>query len=206
MFNTMTTWSPIVLVGALALAGCRESQPAPSDPASETPTSTGSPAPGAAATPTPPPSSGPANPTSIEVSGITFTIDGDWPQRASTGQFAPAAQFQIGDNNAALIKFYGEEMGPAQMNIDRWVSQVGNPTSDPDKDTFTRDGMTFNTLAIAGDISPTMGAAPIPGWTLYGAIIEGGPATTVYIKATAPTGTLDRAAWDGIIESARVAE
>jgi hypothetical protein len=139
---------------------------------------------------------------------LTFTAPAGWTSKPSTSTMR-VAEFVLpkvaGDAEDAslVVYFFGGQGGSAQANIDRWISQMEQPSGKPSKDVAVASSMTVNGLKISlVDVSGTYTAEMSPGsadhvnktgFRLKAAMIEtpGGP---YYIKLTGPAKTV--AKWD----------
>jgi hypothetical protein len=182
-----------------------------------------------AATPTsdflsaPPVPAGTVEGSVLTAAGLSFVIPEGWEQQTPSSSMRLAQLGLPGDAGAAemtLFCFGPTQGGARQANIDRWVGQF----SDPDRPggavestvdtTEGTDGLTVTTVKAAGTLTTTsMGPfappqAPQPDQALFGAIVEGGPMGSVFVKVTGPKATLDAqdTALEAFLESLKRAE
>lgn len=203
------------LVGALA--ACDRGEPAA--PTADTAPPATTPAPSA------PPATAPAaastgEPTAggtVDASGLTFSMPAGWTRKApgtmrvaELGAPAPEGSTE----EAAEIAFFSfgpQGAGDAASNVARWASLVlddaGQPA--PHESTTEKVGaLTVTLVQTSGAYqsgSPAGPKTPKPGFTLLGAIIEGGPQGPLYIRMTGPKAVIEahRERWFGMIRSAR---
>lgn len=208
----------LIPIAALAgaLAACDRSEPAPAattpapQAAAPAPTTT---APPAASTPAPAPTAG----GTVDASGLTFSMPTGWTRKApgtmrvaELGAPAPEGSTE----EAAEIAFFSfgpQGAGDAAANVTRWASLVlddaGQPA--PHESTTEKVGALSVTLVQTTGAyqsgSPAGPKTPKPGFTLLGAIIEGGPEGPLYIRMTGPKAVIEahRERWFGMIRSAR---
>jgi len=200
------------LVGALAACDRAEPESAPADTAPPAAT----PAPVATA----PVATSPAQPTAggtVDASGLTFSMPTGWTRRApgtmrvaELGAPAPEGSTE----EAAEIAFFSfgpQGAGDAAANVARWASLVldegGQPA--PHESTTEKVGELSVTLVQTTGVyqsgSPAGPKTPKPGFTLLGAIIEGGPQGPLYIRMTGPKAVIEehRERWFGMMRSTR---
>jgi hypothetical protein len=200
------------LVGALA--ACDRGEPAQA-PASATPPAA-TPAPAATA----PASTSASEPTAggtVDASGLTFSMPAGWTRKApgtmrvaELGAPAPEGSTE----EAAEIAFFSfgpQGAGDAAANVARWASLVHDDAGQPAPHTTGTVNVGDLTLTLVESTgayqsgSPAGPKTPKPGFTLFGAIIEGGPQGPLYIRMTGPTAVINehRERWHALIRSAR---
>jgi len=142
--------------------------------------------------------------------GITFDVPEGWESRPPSSSMR-SAEFAMpsgeGETGEAILAAFAGIRGTVDQNINRWIGQVSNPTGGPERGTMEVGDLTVHTVRITGTFSTGMmmgGGAPEPGTTLIGAVITGGPAGPVFLKATGPASVvadhLD--AWESLLRSA----
>ena len=152
--------------------------------------------------------------TTLFVSGVAMDVDAGWAAEEVSSSMR-AAQFRMpapegsdaGDATLAVFRNIG---GEPEANIARWVGQIADQTSPPERETIDAGGgLTVYTLAVVGTytVGPMMGGTgePMPDTMLLGAVITGAGDRPIFIKATGPRATLElwREAWDAMLGSVR---
>ncbi|MBN1475429.1 hypothetical protein JXA47_01610 [Candidatus Sumerlaeota bacterium] len=202
-----------VILGLAACGGTEQTAtpPAPTPVSTETPT-------------TAPTASSPsltqdhAQVHAESLAGITFDLPETWVAETPSSSMR-LAQMRLpgeaGDAELAVFCFGVGQGGPIQANIDRWLGQFSNPDApgmpvESITDSTERNGLTVHTVTAQGTHTPGMGPMmapgdPLPGYALYGVIVEGGTEGTVFVKITGPEATIDahRSALEAFAASAR---
>ena len=124
-------------------------------------------------------------------------------------------QYQVpgqgaGSGSAELIfsVFDGDDGGPTNMNIQRWVNQFtgaeGTP-SEPIRSVFEGNGYTANLVETSGPYQGMGAPAPRVGQRQLGAIVEL-PGRRIFIRITGPDATVEaaRSAFEKMIKEATV--
>ena len=124
-----------------------------------------------------------------------WTSEGARPMRAATYTVAASP----GDSTSAEcgVYFFGEgQGGSVDANVERWKGQFRDGNDQPATAAIakrTSHGLTITTIDVSGTYSgmggPMGGHAPVPGYRLLGAIVEG-PQGNVFIKFTGPVKTI----------------
>lgn len=220
---------PIVAVASLCaglwLAGCDESVDAentaggqgaqPSKPATETPkpppsggATSGSPSKSKAPTADQPAKGAGSK---LTLTGLTMSIPAGWVQEAEKpGPMAPKAVFKLsgveGDPTAGEVRIthFPGMKGMDRQNIDRWISQVGQPSGQPStrenaKLTVTDHGAVHLTVVdITGSVNSSMDAQTEakPNHRLIAAIVDH-PKGPHFVKASGSVACIDK--WEASI-------
>ncbi len=133
--------------------------------------------------------------------GLRWTVPSGW--RTEPAQMTRAATYSAapvpGDTTRAEcgVYFFGQgQGGSVQANLDRWKSQFaggGGAPAPAQVAKRTARGMTITTVDIAGEYSgmggPMGNGAPVAGYRLLGAIVEG-PQGNIFVKFTGPAKTI----------------
>jgi len=149
----------------------------------------------------------------LTVAGLVFTVPEGWivEPPANTMRLAqmkiPAPE---GSSAEAALVVFSSFGGGARANIDRWRAQVSNPEGEVKEETFEVGGLSVTTILGTGTFSAggmAGPATPMSGWTLAGAIVTGGPAGEVQIKATGPKETIipRLEQWNAFLRSVKAA-
>jgi len=187
-------------VAAALAVGCKEKPPQTQyvDSAGS------SPAEGAPAAPSDPASTVPAPPAgsssvsadgAVTVAGITLTPPDGWAAQPPSRSMR-AAQYDAGGVEVVVFYFGPGQGGTAEQNLARWASQVlgedGAP-AEPSTGHVDVGSLHISTIESTGVYQSGMpGAAPTPleGTTLIGAVIEGAPGGSVFVRAVGPAGAV----------------
>lgn len=206
------------LAVSLCLLACGDRpQPKPPEPARVSPTS---PQPQAAPRGAAPIDerlqrvSGPDDdPALMEVGGIAAPKPPQWTWQQPSMQFrtlqyaVPAPGESTGSAELIVSVFLGDDGGPLDTNIARWVGQfrsaAGQPV-EPIREERDIDGMRVILLELAGSYQGMGGAGPKPEFMQLGAIIDA-PQRRVFIRLLGPASTVEanRQAWKDLIEGMR---
>jgi hypothetical protein len=136
--------------------------------------------------------------------GVVFDVPESWVIETPSSSMR-LAQMRLpgeaGDAELTVFCFGAAQGGPIQANIDRWLGQFSNPEApgmpvDSMTESAERNGLTIHTVTARGTHTPGTGPMmapgdPLPGYALYGVIVEGGPEGTVFVKVTGPEATID---------------
>ena len=154
------------------------------------------------------------DPRSAKVGGLELPKPVTWIWQPASMRFR-TLQYQVpgqgeGSGAAELIfsVFDGDDGGPTDMNIQRWVNQFtgedGKP-SDPVRSVFEGDGYTANLVETAGSYQGMGAPAPRVGQRQLGAIVEL-PGRRIFIRITGPDVTVEaaRSAFEKMITEATV--
>jgi hypothetical protein len=124
-----------------------------------------------------------------------WTSSGTTSMRAATYPVAPVP----GDREGAecVLYFFGAgQGGSVEANIDRWEGQFKAPGGKPAPAKVAKisvHGLPVTTIDVSGEYSgmagPTAAPAPVSGFRLLGAIVEG-PGGNIFIKFTGPAKTV----------------
>ncbi len=197
------------LIAPLLVAsfGCSDLEPV-AEPSSDAVTNP----PVAAATP-PPEAAADSEGRFIEAAGLRLELPEGWSS-VEPDSAMRLAQLSIpgsgGPGRVALFHFGVGGGGGVDANLGRWVGQIAGG-SEPARDRFGGQGIEVHTVATSGTLKKSgIGSFPtedLPGYTLYGAVIEGagGP---WYLRAVGPDATLREQAdgWRALLERARTTE
>lgn len=184
------------------------------------------PAPGAAAAgpvgamgiPEPPPVEVKFEDSFMTVGGVSWSVPEGWKSREPSSSMR-VAEFDIpgeaGAGEAIFFYFGPGQGGSAEQNVRRWVGQFT-----PDEDTtgvqttaaeFDYDGIRVALVKASGTYTPStmMPGAPAQppqaNHALFGAVFEGGPAGSIFMRATGPKATMDAQddAFESFVKSVR---
>lgn len=149
-----------------------------------------------------------------KVGGLELPKPVTWVWQPASMRFR-TLQYQVpgqgeGSGAAELIfsVFDGDDGGPTDMNIQRWVNQFtgedGKP-SEPVRSVFEGDGYTANLVETAGSYQGMGAPAPRVGQRQLGAIVEL-PGRRIFIRITGPDVTVEaaRSAFEKMITEATV--
>ena len=201
----------LVLVFGAAVVSCRKNEPAseivmvPSHAEDST----------AAAAPAPPSATAPAEGGLVQVAGVTFTAPPTWHREAPSSSMR-AAQFAIpsagNDKDGSVVVYYfgTGQGGGVDENVKRWQAQFTGPSGPPARSAvFNRvsHGVKVTIVTASGTYAsgmPMGPSTPEPGYSLWGAIIEG-PQGEVFVKATGPSALIAReqSDFDALLASLR---
>jgi hypothetical protein len=154
--------------------------------------------------------------------GVSWDAPEGWESQAVDGVMrraqyrAPSPEGTADADAECVIFHFGRDGrgGDVEANIQRWSMQVlddqGAPT-EPVRVEFDLDSLHVTTVALAGTYQSGMPGGPqtpMPGWMLLGAIIEGGPDGSVFVRMTGPVAVVDthRETWELMVRSFRIAE
>ncbi len=151
---------------------------------------------------TPDPSPAVTTGSTIEVGGLTMAVPESWNIQEITKPYR-AAQYGVGESGQFVL-FTGIG-GGIDANINRWIGQVGNPTSPAVRDVVRKDGIVIHTVRMTGTYQgmTMQGDSPAQsGTTFFGAIVEGA-STPIQLRLTVEADREDEAAaeWDALIAS-----
>lgn len=158
----------------------------------------------------------------ITVAGVHLDVPAGWVKEQPTSQMR-AAQYRLPGEMGAVelvVYYFGKgQGGPADLNVKRWVGQFKNPKdrsapAESESATTEQNGLTVTVVKVYGTyasaaMGPGMPAkAPQENRALFGAIIEGGPQGSIFVKATGPRATMDEQIkrLDQLIRSAKPME
>lgn len=128
------------------------------------------------------------------------------------------AQFSLpgesGAGEVTLFNFGAGGGGSAAMNVERWVGQFSDESSTASAQTartatMEQNGLKFTLVQAQGTYHPgMMGDEAVPDSSLFGVVIEGGPAGTLFVKAVGPRATIaaHQDELDRMVRSARAAK
>lgn len=205
----------------LTLAGCgeRSAKDTPESAPMVLPSPHGNPDvdPGDAGTPAPAPEAPAADPSgllstsTITADGIVMTVPTQWTSQPPDTSMR-RAQFSAATDGGSpvIVAVFGGIGGSVESNIDRWVQQIAEPTSEMVREARDVGALRITHITLTGTLqpSPMMGGpdTPQPGTMLLGAVIEGGPQGIIFMKVTGPIADIERerARWDAMLNSARV--
>lgn len=138
----------------------------------------------------------------VTAAGITFVVDPMWSTEPPASRMR-AVQYSLppadGDEEPGELVLFAGFMGPADQNIQRWIGQIQNPTSEPEVATYTVNGFNVTALDAKGTYAtstgggPMMGGTPIEmeGYRMLAAVVSHGE-DYWYWKLTGPEATLER--------------
>jgi hypothetical protein len=105
-------------------------------------------------------------------SGIGFAIPNSW--RELTGQQMVDSKYIIPTEHGDMEMTLTSMGGGAQMNLDRWVGQVGrDPGEEPNWSTVEVAGIESRMVDVRGSFNSTVGENPGPreDWRLIGVVV-----------------------------------
>lgn len=162
-----------------------------------------------------------ADPAFVDAPGLRFDAPSAWQRSAPGGmriaEFTakPPDDMEKFDTASIVFFYFGPQgAGDVQANIDRWASLVldkdGAPAV-PEIKSQEIEGLKVTTATLHGVYlsGPPQGEkTPKPGYTLVGAIVEGGAQGPVFIRMTGPVEVVEshEMVWDRMIASVRKAE
>ncbi len=158
----------------------------------------------------------------LQVAGLAFTVSDSWknvkpesPVRVAEYELAGSG----GPAQMAVFYFGKNQGGGIEDNIKRWAGQF---TADPtttgtggaqvgriEKDNLRLALVKTEGTYDAGSMAPMAPkTGPMPGFALFGLVVEGGPEGSVFIKVTGPKATLAEQdkALEEMAQSVRVSE
>lgn len=151
----------------------------------------------------------------LKAAGVSFVVPREFRAVPPSSPMR-AAQFELADDDAtsrgelAVFYFGPGQGGDAPSNVERWLGQFTTLDVEPTSATTERDGLRLTRVRAAGAFDPGMMAqgsdtGPRRGYALWGAILEGGPEGTLFLKATGPRNVIERnaEAMDRMLESSR---
>ncbi len=133
--------------------------------------------------------------------GLRWTVPLGW--RTEPAQTTRAATYTAapvpGDTTRAEcgVYFFGQgQGGSVDANVDRWKGQFAGADGAPARAQIAKRsarGLTITTVDVSGQYSgmggPMANGAPVPGFRLLGAIVEG-PQGNIFVKFTGPARTI----------------
>ncbi|CAN5251492.1 hypothetical protein BH09SUM1_BH09SUM1_16440 [soil metagenome] len=133
--------------------------------------------------------------------GLDWKVPEGW-QPIPTSSPLRAAEFhkpgENGKNLEAIVFHFGDAGGgTAEDNIRRWIGQVSQPDGSSSdavakNKTWKSRGLTITRVDVSGSYKQTaMGpnapaSTPQENYTLVGAVVEGGPGGSIYVRITGP--------------------
>ena len=139
-----------------------------------------------------------------QVGGIDFPKPPTWTWQPVSMRFR-TLQYQVpgkvaGEGAAQLVfsLFLGDDGGPTDMNIQRWVGQFRSEDGEPSTPvlgTIQGDGFTVKTVETAGSYQAMGAPAPRTGQRQLGAIVEA-PGRRVFVRVVGPESTVAAARED----------
>ena len=192
------------------LAGMREVRlsqtPAPAVQAQGSGMSPGAPAGGAMGIPAPPSVKVEITSTSLSVGSVAFAIPDGWKSVPPRSRMR-VAQFELpgeaGPAEMVIFYFGPGQGGSAEANVKRWVGMFSRDdgTTGPvetEAAQFEQDGLRVALVKARGTYTPAnMGPMmvdapePRPNHALYGAVIEGSPQGSLFVRTTGPIATME---------------
>lgn len=136
--------------------------------------------------------------------------DPSHPLRLVQIRISPGANAALGDG---VLTISGGIGGSVEDNIARWVAQfseIEGQATQQDLQVLGTPLLVTEVIATGTLNTATPGGAPDlkPNWTLYGAIVQGVPEGTLFIKAIGPMETMKerRGAWEMFVRNLRIVE
>lgn len=147
----------------------------------------------------PNPGDAPVMPKLQFVQGLGYRLPSRWqaeepsnPMRLAQIKI-PAPQGGFGEG-AGLLTVTANIGGSVDDNIARWVAQFTEVSEAPTLQKYKLGILTLHELRVTGTFNAKMPGPgddkPVADMTLFGAIVEGGPAGPVFFKATGPKFTM----------------
>lgn len=138
-------------------------------------------------------------PPTLEGAGLRIPIPPEWSLDASAASAMRLATYVArsagasGDDPTIVFYYFGPgQGGTAEQNLLRWsrlvLSESGEPTQ-PDIEAFDVGPLRVTTATLKGTYlqGPPGGAtAPRRDWALVGAVVEGGPAGSIFARLVGP--------------------
>lgn len=197
MKRTCVNVSAAVVLGAAALGGCGEGG---EDPAAEIRRLQETP--GAAPVPAGAP---------VVVASLAWDVPSAWEASEPTGAVRKA-QFRVGEDGEAVFFSFGPgQGGDTESNLARWARSVtddaGEPVQ-PEIDVIDAGGVRTVSAVYEGTYMagpPGGERTAMDGWMLLGAVVEGGPEGSVFIRLTGPAQSVREARddWTAMLSSVR---
>ncbi|MBC03785.1 MAG: hypothetical protein CMJ34_10860 [Phycisphaerae bacterium] len=200
---------PLAVLAGCGGGGAGAPKPPAANPRAGTATPATAPAAGAAAASQAPGDSWPvsaadSDPNQAEVGGLVFPKPPIWIWATPRNQMR-TLQYEVpgrGDGSgAAELVFYlfrGDDGGPIDTNIERWVKQFRNSEGGPADATISVvdiGGLTVHRMEVRGSYQGMGQPAPRPGQMQFGAIVEA-PERRVFLRITGPEATVEAARED----------
>lgn len=151
----------------------------------------------------------------VVVASLAWDVPPGWEPAAVTSPMRKAAFTIPGDDGTSaevvFFSFGAGQGGDAEANLARWARQVVDEAGDPvvpeigliESGTRRTTTAVYRGTFLSG--RPGTEPTPVPGSVLLGAVVEGGPEGSVFIKLVGPAGVVDAntAAWKAFLESVR---
>jgi len=176
--NSLNVAAALGLGAVLVLSGCGERG---EDPAAEM----------RRAQETPGAVSAPAG-APVVVASLAWDVPEAWTARAATSEMRKAEFVVAGEGELVFFHFGRGQGGSATDNLDRWARTMtdsdGNPVT-PELDVIESDGLRTVTGVYTGTYlsgPPAGERTALDGWMLLGAIVEGGPEGSVFLRLSGP--------------------
>lgn len=131
-------------------------------------------------------------------------VENPSPMRKATYKIPKAS----GDAEDAELSI-SQAGGSVEMNVQRWAGQFGAKGDAVKRTPRTVNGLNVTIVEIHGSFAGGMPGGPAgepkPGYALLGAIVETGPASGWFFKATGPDKTIEaaKADFDKMVDSFR---
>jgi hypothetical protein len=143
--------------------------------------------------------------------GVRWTVPAGW--KAEAERAMRLATYTIPPGAECGVYFFGSgQGGSVEANMDRWIGQFLQADGKPSKEAAkivkrTIHGWSVTTVDVSGAYTGMGGptapsAAPVPGYRLLGAIVEG-PQGSIFFKFTGPATTLaaNKTGFDKMLDS-----
>jgi hypothetical protein len=150
----------------------------------------------------------------VVVASLAWDVPGEWAYRDSGSEFR-AAEFVVptdaGEAELVVFHFGPGQGGDAEANLARWARVMldaeGNPV-EPEIEVFESGELRTVFADYRGTYmsGPPMGEkTAVEDAALFGAVIEGGPEGTVFMRLTGPEAAVEsvRDEWVSMLQSVR---
>ncbi len=177
-WNSLNVAAALGLGAVLSVSGCGESA---EDPAAEMRRVQETP--GASSAPTGAP---------VVVASLAWDVPESWASRAPSSEVRKAEFVVAGEGELVFFHFGRGQGGSATDNLDRWARTMtdseGNPVA-PELGVIDSNGLRTVTGIYTGTYlsgPPGGERTSLEGWMLLGAVVEGGPEGTVFLRLSGP--------------------
>ena len=148
----------------------------------------------------------------VRVAGLSWRLPSGWESQPPANRMRAAQATTPGGGEIVFSHFGSQgQGGSAEANIQRWSGQMQDLTGQPVQpqlDDRLFAGLDITLVSMEGTFMsgmPMGPKTPKPGYAFRGAIVEGGPQGTVFLKWVGPEDAVfnDEASWETLIESVR---
>lgn len=136
-----------------------------------------------------------AEPLQVTLESLRFVAPADWVAGPVPSAMRKATWLTSKDDTAAEVAFFAfgkDQGGTVSDNIQRWLDQFSESQAKGESATVQINGRAVTFVRSEGIFSSGMPGGPVtplPGYGLFGAIIET-PEGNVFFKATGPLATV----------------